>query len=280
MLAAVRIAACLLLGACGFSVPGGAPSDAMDGPKPDVPVTITWEVDATSKIGVPATAQQWRDLMSAAGLTPDAPANLWLMQETSGALADTIGTIPLIPVNLVSYANTVPGWSRNATGTTDLAGDHGFSSNGTGNLNGTSYALLVYASVPTIPAQPRSLAGVGLSLDHRYAAVGNAMFSARGAVGSPAVGVAPPGAEVHPLLIEVNMSATPQYAIYTDKEKITAPYMAPQGLGNLVVIGSASVGSANARYLYAAMWKGNGAQFTDASAKALLTRLGWTVTGF
>ena len=58
MLAAVRIAACLLLGACGFSVPGGAPSDAMDGPKPDVPVTITWEVDATSKIGVPATAQQ------------------------------------------------------------------------------------------------------------------------------------------------------------------------------------------------------------------------------
>jgi hypothetical protein len=280
MLAAVRFAVCLLLGACGFSVPGGAPSDAQDAPKPDVPVTITWEVDATSKIGVPATAQQWRDLMTAAGLQPIAPTNLWLVQETSGALADTIGTIPLVPVNNVSYANTVPGWSRRALGTIDADGDQGFRSNGTGNLDGTSYALLLYASVPTLPAVPRSLAGVGAAQDHRYAAVGATMFSARGSVGSPGVGVAPPGSDVHPLLIEVNMSANPQFAIYTDKEKITAPYMAPQGLGNLVMIGAAGFGSPNARYLYAAMWKGTAAQFSDADAKALLTRLGWTVTGF
>src|SRR5512146_2458791 len=104
MLAPVRIAAFLVLGACGFSVPNNSPTDASDGPKPDVPVTVTWDVDAASKIGVPSTAQQWRDLMSAAGLTAVAPADLWLMQETSGALADTIGTIPLVPVNNVSYA--------------------------------------------------------------------------------------------------------------------------------------------------------------------------------
>ena len=280
MLAAVRIAVCLLLGACGFSVPGGAPSDAQDAPKPDVPVTITWEVDAASKIGVPATAQQWRDVMTAAGLQPVAPTNLWLMQEASGALADTVGTIPLVPINNVSYNNAVPGWTRRALGTIDAAGDQGFRSNGTGNLDGTSYALLLYVSVPVIPSSPRSLAGVGFAADHRYAAVGAQMFSARGSVGSPGVGVAPPGSDVHPLLIEVNMSANPQYAIYTDKEKITAPYMAPQGLGNLVMIGAAGFGSADARYLYAAMWKGTSAQFTDADAKALLMRLGWTVSGF
>ena len=279
MLTAVRIAVCLLLGACGFSVPGGAPSDA-DGPKPDVPVTITWDVDATSKIGVPSTAQQWRDVMSAAGLTPEAPVNLWLMQETSGPLSDSIGSIPLVPVNNVFYNITVPGWSRHALGTIDTDGDQGFRSMGTGNLNGTSYAMLVYVSVPTVPGQPRSLAGVGAAQDHRYAAVGATTFSARSTTGSPGVGVAPPGSDVHPLLIEVNVSATPEFAIYTDKEKITAPFMAPQGLGNLVMIGAAGFGSAQARYLYAAMWKGTSAQLSDAQAKSLLMRLGWNVTGF
>lgn len=280
MLAPVRIAAFLLLGACGFSVPGGVPNDAVDGPKPDVPVNVTWQVDATSKIGVPATAQEWRDLMSAAGITPEAPANLWLMQETSGPLADTVGTIPLVPVNNVSYDNTVAGWTRHALGTIDADGDQGWRSMGTGNLT-TSYTLLVYAAVQTIPAVPRSLAGVGAASDHRYAAVGSGMlFSARSTSGSPGVGVAAPGTTVHPLLIEINISATPQYAIYTDKEKITAPYVAPGGVGNLVMIGAAGFGSPNARYLYAAMWKGTSAQFSDANAKALLTRLGWTVTGF
>ncbi len=280
MLAPVRIAAFLVLGACGFSVPNNSPTDASDGPKPDVPVTVTWQVDATSKIGVPATAQEWRDVLTSAGLTPDAPANLWLMQETSGALADTIGTIPLVPVNNVSYDNAVAGWTRHALGTIDADGDQGWRSNGTGNLNGTSYTILLYAAVQALPAVPRSLAGVGAASDHRYAAVGPTLFSARSTAGSAGVGVAAPGTTVHPLLIEVNVSGTPQYAIYTDKEKITAPYVAPTGLGNLVMIGAAGFGSPNARYLYAAMWKGTGAQLTDANAKSLLTRLGWTVSGF
>lgn len=270
----------LLLVGCGFEVPSG--SHTIDAPKDsiDAPVPVTWDVDATSHIGVPGSAQQWRDLMKAAGLSPDAPANLWLAQETAGALSDTIGTIALSPVGLVTYNNAVAGWSRHAVGTQEANGDHGFSSYGTGNLDGTSYTLLIYASVPTVPPQPRSLAGLGVGGDHRYAAVGATTFSARALSGSAGVGVAAPGTEVHPLLIEVNLSSAPQFAIYTDKEKITAPFVAPVGLGNLAVLGSASVGSAPARYLYAAMWKGPSAQFTDANAKALLTRLGWTVTGF
>src|SRR5205085_12664994 len=129
--------------------------------------------------------QQWRDALTASGITTDAPADLWLMQESTGPLADTIGAAPLTPVNIVTYANAISGWSRKAVGTTDAAGDHGFASNATGNLANTSYTLLVYASVPTVPGVPRSLAGFGASYDHRFAAVGPANFSARGLVGSP-----------------------------------------------------------------------------------------------
>lgn len=278
MLAAVRVVLCLVLGACGFSVPSTSPIDATDAPE-DITISVTWDVDGTSHKGVPSTLQQWRDVIAADQLTMDPPDNLWLMQESGGSLADTIGGATLGPLNQVIYQQSVAGWMRSGAGTRDLDGDHGFASAAIGNLNATSYTVLLYVAVMTPPAVDRSLLGIGASFDHRYAAVGAGAFSARGFNGGMGVGSVPPGTEVHPLLMQLRSSTTtPEYVIYTDKEKISAPWTPPTGLGSLFIVGSAGSGSANARYLYAAAWKGPTAPISPAKAKALLQRLGWTVS--
>src|SRR5688572_10782146 len=135
----------MALGACGFDH-GRLPSD---GPPPDIEPDVvmpTWAVDGTSKKGVPATAVEWNELLSANGLGVP-PTHLWLMQESSGALADSIGTISLTAHNTPTYRNAVTGWARAGVGTDDTVADEGFLTNSIGNLNGSSYLMLVYVAL-------------------------------------------------------------------------------------------------------------------------------------
>ena len=66
--------------------------------------------DATSGKYIPQTAAEWTTLLAGSGI-PN-PSLLWRCQETSGTLADSIGSFTgTIPSGAPTYANAVPGWS-------------------------------------------------------------------------------------------------------------------------------------------------------------------------
>jgi hypothetical protein len=281
MLVAVRgVLVLALVVACSFDHGlvhhDAAPPDI----RPDMVITPTWAIDGMSNKGVPAAAFEWTEVMEAIGMTKPAPDHLWLMQESSGSLDDSIGTVQLMPQNGPSYQNAVTGWSRVAVGTFDLSADQGFITSATGNLNGTSYLLLVYVAVIGTPSAERAIMGLGANTDHRYVSVTPApVFKGTGAGVTPTIGTVNPMASVHPVVLKIN-PAQFSYVVYTDQEKLTVNWTGTGGLGNLLMIGNAVIGAAPARYLYGALWKGASANATDADVKGLLQGLGWTVSGY
>jgi hypothetical protein len=268
-----------LLAGCSFDH-GMSPTDA---PPPDIrpdTVPITWEVDGTSKKGVPAAAFEWLDMLRAVDLQSVPPNHVWLMQESIGPLADSVGAVTLDPLNAPSYRNAVPGWSRAAVGTYDTVANQGFITTNTGNLNGPSYLLLLYVAVIGTPSSERSLAGIGSGNDHRYVSLtATPTFKGTGIGVTPTTGTVNPMTTVHPLVVSIN-PAKLSYIVYTDQEKLSVSWVGTGGAGPLLIVGNAIVGSAAARYLYGAMWTGPGAELDDSQVKKLLQGLGWTITGY
>ena len=266
----------VVVGACGFN-PGTL---AADGPPPDQPdmFTPTWAVDATSKKGVPANAAEWTQLATATGVPTAVPDHVWLMQDPSGSLQDSIGTVVLTPLAAPTYNNAVAGWSRVAVGTNYTDSNHGFLSTAVGNLNGTSHLLLVYVAVLAPPSTERSVLGIGADLDHRWVAITPApVYKGTGTGVTPALGTLNPMATVHPLVVKIDATHS-AYVIYTDQEKLNVTWANTMGRGGLLIIGNAIVGAVSARYLYTAMWSGPKAELSDADVKKLLVNLGWTVS--
>ena len=274
------VLALVLLVACSFDH-GVVPTP--DGPPPDGPpdtVMPTWAVDPTSGKGVPAHRNDWAALAQAYQLATMPPEHLWLLQESSGSLQDSIGSVTLAPQNSPRYRNAVAGWSRLAVGTMDTDANQGFVTTSTGNLDGTPYLLLVYVAVASQPSAQRSLFGVGAGTDHRYVAITPArVFEGTGAGVTPTTGAADPMTSVHPVVMKLDPLQA-SYVIYTDQERLSVTWTGTGGLGGLLMIGNAIIGAANANYLYATLWTGPSAQMTDANVKKLLQSLGWTVNGY
>jgi hypothetical protein len=269
-----------LLAACSFdhgvaTTDGAVPPDM----PPDV-VTPTWDIDAMSKKGVPGAPFEWSNLLAVTGVQTQPPDHVWLMQESTGSLADSVGAINLDPLNAPSYRNAVSGWSRAAVGTHDTNANQGFLSTATGNLNGPAYLLLLYMAVASTPNSERSLVGIGAGSDHRYVSLTSApVFKGTGIGVTPATGVVDPMASAHPIVIKLDPTAL-TYTVYTDQEKLSVGWTGTGGTGGLFILGNAIVGAAEARYLYGALWVGQSARIDDASVKKLLKGLGWTVTGY
>ena len=227
----------------------------------------------------PESTAAWTDLIADQNLMLPPPDHVWLLQEGSGSLADSIGSVSLTPDHSPTYGNIIPGWARQAVGTSDTVINQGFLTTSLGNLNGTSYLVLVYLSATT-PTAERSLFAIGAEGDHRYVALTTApFFKATGINVTPVTGTSPPTNSVHPIVLQVNEAAA-QYTVYTDQERMRPSWAPTTALGNMFILGNASFGAANARYLYAAMWTGTSATIDDSEVKKLLTALGWSPSGF
>src|SRR5262249_17437499 len=135
---------------------------------------------------------------------------------------------------------------------------------------------LLYLSVLT-PQTDRSVCGIGASSDHRYLAITRASVFAADAGFTAVSGRIDPMTSVHPVLLEIRATAM---TVYTDQEKFAVTGNPPDSKGGLLEIGSASIGSAQARYLYAALWQGPKAERADGEVRDLLQSLGWTVSGY
>jgi hypothetical protein len=279
--ATVRWALGVLASGCGFTHGAGpidSRADALDAP-PDM-VVPTWNVDATSHKGVPSDLPEWMELVNAHQLSTSPPQHLWLMQEASGSLTDSIGSTSLAKLNNPTYRNADIGWTRVAVGTPETGANEGFVTYSLGNLDGTSYALLLYVAVLAAPASESELCALGANADYRYVAITPApVFKAAGIGVTPALGTIDPKVDVHPLLVKLDETHQ-AYTVYSDEEKISVAWAGTAGLGNELVVGNGGAGSALARYFYGALWSGPAAEMSDADAKKLLEALGWTVTGY
>lgn len=229
--------------------------------------------DSTSGIHAPTTANNF----TALGIT--APSNLWLCQEASGNLTDTLGGYTLTANGTPTYNNAITGWTRTALGFTETASQRFQGTAGTLNPASTSVAWLVYFKLTGDPAAAnRSMVVVAFSLSTGL----NMLVGTGGKVRINCVAVNTDGSvnhndgNVHPALIVYDRTGG-TVKIYTDKELITGTYNASVVDGSKG-FGGVSTGTAGPlRILYSFAATGATA---EGYGKATLQALGWTVTGY
>jgi hypothetical protein len=245
-------------------------------------IPITWAIDATSDIAAPADSTEWGDIIAAYSLAASAPSNLWLMQEASGNLADSIGSVTLATSFTVSYQNAITGWTRDGLGTTDATNGRWLVSSGTGpNPSSTSVAALLYVRIDSTGGD-RPMIVFNSAVNDWVLVNVLADGTIRGYCDANSNGgsVNYEGGSVIPVIVSYDRTNS-RFHVYTDQEKITVTYGAVGTDGSK---GFGGIGSfpATAMYLYGCWWSGANAEIlsTDANAKALLQALGWTVTGY
>src|SRR6185436_7096847 len=204
--------------------------------------------DATSSVYVPASAAEWTVTMAVAGIATGNPAALWLCQEASGNLADSIGANTLTVAG-ASYAY------RQATtvllyGIVTMPAAAPAANRRLAHLDGTTGAIVQFSTTPRL----QCVTG--------------------GAGGSTVSGTANPVNATRPIIACVNRTANTA-KVYSDQEKIAGT----QGTYSGVSIGwGSSSGTTPAMgLLYSAMWTGSAAEMSDAQIKTLLQTLGWTI---
>jgi hypothetical protein len=235
--------------------------------------------DATSLIYVPATAGEWTTTMAVAGIGSGNPASLWLCQEASGNLSDTIDSNALTVAGANwTYRQAVTGWARLALKVTDASANHNAQNNATvPDVQTTSALLYGVVSMPAVaPGANRRIAHLnGTSLATiGFTTVPRLQCVTGGAGGSTVNGTQNPTAAVRPIIICVNRAANTA-KVYSDQEKITGT----QGTYTGVSIGWGSSGATTPAIglLYSALWTGAAAEMSDAQIKTLLQTLGWTI---
>lgn len=235
--------------------------------------------DATSGIRVPASAQEWTDFIAYAGLSNAAPNSLWLCQEASGNLADSIGSLTLAAASSPTYSNAATGWTRVGVGTVDGGTAKFMAGIGIGpNPTLTSTLWIFVVAVAATAAGNRMIMTSGGST----AALDNSVFIT-GATGVPfdrCAGVSVNGTvdvrnTIQPIAILYDRTGS-RSMTYTASQKIAGTYSATVTDGNKG-IGSAFSAASSSSYLYGIMFSGAAAELTDAQIKSLLLALGWAI---
>lgn len=239
----------------------------------------SYSIDSISNIAVPANATEWSGLISAAGLSIAIPSHLWLCQETSGVLADSIGSENLSAFAPVRYSRTLASWDRDAVGFDEGAIGEFYSTN-IGNTTTQSCLLLGYIGTWAPIGADRGVMRLGSGTGARDAQrdVTTAAYQVTGA-GGQATGVGSSDAGnpvVRPLVLQINRTAS-QITLYTDQEKIQPAYTAPAGGGSYINIGANAITAADTVCFYLAYWEGADAEISAANLKTLLTTAGWSI---
>lgn len=232
-------------------------------------------IDIASGIYCPASASEWDSLLSAAGDSNGGPSALYLCQEPSGNLTDSIGSFTLtVSGTGITYAQSVTGWTRKGISFND--GGSGAFANTSGSLpdlSTTSFSSIWYW-LSTMPAANRMLyaAGVTTMSQGLLQATGVARFTS--GVNS-ALGLVNITGPVRPWVPTHNKTASLD-VLYLDAEKVTPTFSAAT-TGKSVIWGqSSAVAHAPGQLLYGAMFFGAAAERTSTQWKTLLTTLGFS----
>jgi hypothetical protein len=213
-------------------------------------------VDPASGWLMPANAAEWSTLLSGTGIA--APSHLYLAQDSSGNLADSIGTAPMtVAGSGLTYQDSVSGWSRKGVKWTDDLST--YFCNGV-STNNTSAALLVVASIDATPTASRSA----------WYQAADVLFPAapqfRVDDANAAYGAANPVGGVHAYLLR-NSQVLRLTSMTSDQEVITPAWA---NVSNQTCIGGVLFPSPAMHLLYAAQWVGASADLTQGQANALI----------
>lgn len=238
-----------------------------------------WAVDATSGKGWPISAAEWSDFISDIGQTFSAPDHMWLFQELSGTLADSIDARDLTVAGSPLYAQTVTGWATKAVTASGLAANQTANNTTFGNANANSLLLLMYAEI----AQPvlthtRAFLGAASGNDFQGLAASNAMRLRTGA--NIANGTLSHVGQVRPYVLRWDRSGAGANVLYSDIEKVSVTFASFSGTELRFTFGTAADVTANTKVLRAAAWEGTSAELTEAEIKAMLQGLNWSISGW
>lgn len=234
--------------------------------------------DDTSFIYLPQNATEWVATSVDVGFTCQ-PDNLWLCQELSGNLADSIGAVPLTVAGSPSYQVATPGWSTKAANITATVVQAFTAGLGVGPNPGTTSVLwMIYLVTPNTPGGNRNVLtgsnnAVGLRIDHQ---VSNKLAVACGVNSATTVGTYT-SASVYPLILQYDRTNS-LCRVYTNQELLSCTFSAlvvdgSKGLGAVL-----SNGDAGSKYLYACAFSGVNAELTTAQIRTLLQHLGFAVS--
>jgi hypothetical protein len=237
--------------------------------------------DATSGKYMPANASEWTQLLAGTGIAN--PTSLWLCQEVSGSLADSIGAKALGPNGSPTYSNAVSGWSRKAVNTSD--GNVDTFSNATIQDPGAGSVMsLAWVNFPAAVATiERSVVTHGQTFGDQAALniepssnptiISFDINGGNGFGGHTNLGTQGTTG-VHPVITQANHTAGVA-VVQSDLETITATtYPNTSGAGFWLGGDNSSTWfAANAGYLYVAVWEGAAAELTSSQRSILLSRL-------
>lgn len=202
--------------------------------------------------------------------------NLYLCQEASGNMLDTIGSVTLTAVGSPLYQQTVSGWTRKALEFNQAAAQRFSVGAGSGpNPGSTSVAWLVYCKYTGTPSAnrrlwcPSDIAVTNLQLVQTTA---NKAQLVCNSVGTNSVS-SYNDSTVHPFLIVFDRTNL-LVRLYTELEQVNGTYSALVADGTKG-FGATSGTSCLAQVVWAAMTTGANA---EALGKTTLSTLGWTLS--
>lgn len=235
-----------------------------------LPLGISVTKDGPSGVYTPLSAADFATLGIAA------PTNLWLCQEASGNLADSIGSATLVANAAPAYQQTISGWTRKAVTLTEATAGQRFQcAGGVGPNAGTSsVAWLIYMSTPTTPASPRQLLDCEDTASPLKASINTLNKWNINCAGVTTAGtVNMNNATVHPMLVVYDRTNT-LVRVFTDSEQINGTYSAAVTDG-AKGFGATSGSAATQNILWCAAWTGANA---ETIGKATLQTLAWTLS--
>lgn len=233
--------------------------------------------DATSNKYVPANSSEWTTFRTAGSLSTANPNSLWLCQETSGNLSDSIGSLTLTANATPTYDNAVTGWTRKGLGFTQVANQRFGAAAGVGPSPATTSQMWLW--IVTVTATPAATRGICQVSNGATVLQGLLTSTPRARInvgGTTTDGTNSPATETNgmPVVLLYDRSGS-RAMLYTSQEKITGTYSAG------VVDGVKGIGAGTSFpgfCVYGAMWSGAAAEaFTDANVKSLLQTMGFTI---
>lgn len=272
----------LALAAGTLASPGttGTTSVTVTGPSGSVGFGVTLSIrdnsmanvtrDAASGVYCPANATEWSIVMAVAGIPTGGPFLLWLCQESSGSLADSVGTFTGTAAGSpLTYRQAVSGWTR--LGISGVDGGGGIFTNTDAGL--PDPATTSFLSLGYVLLSASSTAGTNLSLVGT-ASVTSDIFGASPtkyrilSSGSP-TGTANPIGAVRPygFLYDVTNN---RVAAWSDQEVLSVTRASTTGKKHSVFT------TFPGATLYRTAFSGVNAELSNNQVRSLLTTLGWS----
>lgn len=228
----------------------------------------------SSAIRVPLTAFQW-------SMLGYAPSGMWLAQEASGNLADTIGALTLTANATPLYQQAVAGWSRTASAFSQVTNQRFTAASGVGpNPASTSVLWVAYWVNQTAPGGLRGILHAGANVGIAMSNVGNVLRLSVVGVTADDSTTNPVGDDlVHPLALLYDRTNS-RAVMATDEAKTVGTYNSgatdgAKGIGGATIATGATPALSGAVYIF--MFSGAAAEMSDAQLKTLFQTLGWTV---